>query len=57
MIAIIIGETMHSPYVTVQLRLNKVVTVTRMHIDDLYRKAFDGKIILYYSMEDFLECQ
>lgn len=57
MIAIIIGENSNNPYVTVQLRRNKVVKVIRIHIDELYRKAFDGKIILYYSIEDYLECQ
>lgn len=57
MIAIIIGENANNPYVTVQLRFNKVVKVKRIHIDDLYRQAFDGKVILYYSIKDYLECQ
>lgn len=57
MIAIIIGENSNNPYVTVQLRRNKVVKVIRIHIDELYRKAFDGKVILYYSIKDYLECQ
>lgn len=57
MIAIIIGENTNNPYVTVQLRFNKVVKAKRIHIDDLYRQAFAGNVILYYSMEDYLECQ
>ena len=57
MIAIIIGENANNSYVTVQLRFNKVVKVIRIHIEELYRKAFAGEIILYYSMEDYLECQ
>lgn len=57
MIAIIIGENANNSYVTVQLRFNKVVKVKRIHIDDLYRQAFAGNVILYYSMEDYLECQ